>query len=79
MSTFVLQLSGDPGTDMWWTPWLVITIDEEVTQDEVAEVTRKLQLPEDVVMEAIEILESALRAVWPSATATHARLVFSDA
>lgn len=35
MSTFVSQVGGEPGSsDMWLQPWVVITVHENLTQEE---------------------------------------------
>lgn len=73
MSTYVSQISSEPGTDMFWNPWLVVSVANsgklhDTEQALVRDALEKLDTPErDPDDEFIQRAAAVVRdAVWPN-------------
>ncbi len=85
MNTFVTQVTGDPGTDMGWTPWLVITTNATIAQVTTALLSVEIdvlldgeQEPGAEAQAAAKVARDSLTAFGITATVVSADYVFSS-
>jgi hypothetical protein len=56
MAIFVAQVYGEPGTsDMWSSPWAVITVDGNPSQDDILRATERIEEPYDYTNDTVKV------------------------